>query len=82
MGLLQDLQTFGMTGSKGTCEGGGVFRDCGNGGVFPDTGNASGADSGRGGFSGVIGSWPSSHCDAPQFLQNFAEGGITAFPHS
>jgi len=37
---------------------------------------------GKGVAAGVIGSWVSSYCDAPQFLQNFADGGTTAFPHS
>ncbi len=81
--MLQVLQIFGMSGSKCSCGGGGIeFRDRGNGGVFPCTGNGSRTDTGKGVAAGVIGSWVSSYCDAPQFLQNFADGGTTAFPHS
>jgi hypothetical protein len=57
-------------------------RDGGNGDVLPGTGNGSRTDSGKGVAAGVIGSWVSSYCDAPQFLQNFADGGTTSFPHS
>jgi hypothetical protein len=76
--LPQDLQTSGMTGSQGTCGGKFDCQDRGNGDVLPAMGNGSRTDYGK----GVAGSWFSSYCEAPQFLQNFADGGTTAFPHS
>jgi hypothetical protein len=82
IGLLQDLQTSGMTGSGGPSGGKFDCLDRGNGDVLPVTGNGSRTDSGKGVAAGVIGSWVSSYCGAPQFLQNFAEEGTTAFPHS
>jgi hypothetical protein len=83
MGLLQDLQSFGMAGSTTACGvGGRECRDRGNGDVFPGAGSGSGSDSGKGDIAGDIGSWDSSYWDAPQFLQNFAEEGTTTFPHS
>ena len=71
-----------MTGSGGTCEGKFECRDKGNGDVLPAMGNGSRTDSGKGVAAGFIGRWVSSYCDTPQFLQNFADGGTTAFPHS
>lgn len=82
IGLPQDLQTSGRTGTGGTCGGKSDCRDGGNGDVLPGTGNGSRTDSGKDAAAGVIGSWVSSYCDAPQFLQNFADGGTTSFPHS
>ena len=82
IGLPQDLQTSGRTGSGGTYGGKSDCRDGGNGEVLPGTGNGSRTDSGKDAAAGVIGSWVSSYCGAPQFLQNFADGGTTSFPHS
>jgi hypothetical protein len=82
IGLPHDLQTSGMTSSGGTCGGNFDCRDRGNGDVLPATGNGSRTESVKGVAAGVIGSWVSSYWDAPQFLQNFADGGTTSFPHS
>jgi hypothetical protein len=50
-GLLQVLQSFGMTGLKGTCGGKFDCRDRGDGDVFPGMDNGSGAASVKGGIA-------------------------------
>ena len=82
IGLPQDLQISGMTGSGGTCRGTSDCRESGNGDISPATGIGSRTDSGKGIAVGVAGRGGSTYCDAPQFLQNFADGGTTSFPHS